>query len=193
MRRRPIRSTKGWRSFAIAHMSTRFSSVVVMTLARTTLFVLLALPLAAQSVDRLAGKNVSIAQTNYKGQNAIQVIAKAEAANGTSYALVKDVSFGDDVIEVDLAGQPRADAGAGARGFIGIAFRSTVTGLTSTFICGPRMAGPTIKSGGTTPPNTVRIRILTTPGRGRRLLNGMSRTSICSCGSDLARKATFPI
>src|SRR5260370_41636182 len=102
-------------------MSTRFSSVVVMTLAGTTLFVRLALPLAAQSVDRLAGKNVSIAQTNYKGQNAIQVIAKAEAANGTSYALVKYVYFGDDVIEVDLAGQPPADAGEGARGVIGIA------------------------------------------------------------------------
>ncbi len=91
MRRRPIRSTKGWRSFTIAHMSRRFSSVVVMTVA--------------------------------KGQSAIQVIAKPEAANGTSYALVKDVSFRDGVIEVDLAGQPASAAFAGARGFIGIAFR----------------------------------------------------------------------
>ena len=51
------------------------------------------------------------------------MIAKPEAANGTSYALVKDVSFRDGVIEVDLAGQPAAAAFAGARGFIGIAFR----------------------------------------------------------------------
>jgi len=80
-------------------------------------------PLAAQSPDRLAGKNVSITQTNYKGRSAIQVIANPEAANATSYALVKDVSFRDGVIEVDLAGQPAAGAGAGARGFIGIAFR----------------------------------------------------------------------
>ena len=94
-----------------------------MTVARAPLFALLALPLAAQSADRLAGKNVSIAQTNYKGQSAIQVIAKPEAANATSYALVKDVSFRDGVIEVDLAGQPASAAFAGARGFIGIAFR----------------------------------------------------------------------
>ena len=103
------------------HMSTRFSSM--MTMARAALFALLAVPLAAQSADRLVGKNVSIAQTNYKGLSAIQVIAKPEAANATSYALVKDVSFRDGVIEVDLAGQPAAGAFAAARGFIGIAFR----------------------------------------------------------------------
>jgi hypothetical protein len=102
-------------------MSTRFSSV--MTMARAPLFALLAVPLAAQTADRLVGKKVSIAQTNYKGRSAIQVIAKPEAANATSYALVKDVSFRDGVIEVDLAGQPAAGAFAAARGFIGIAFR----------------------------------------------------------------------
>jgi hypothetical protein len=80
-------------------------------------------PLAAQSADRLVGKNVSIAQTNYQGRSAIQVIASPDAANGTSYALVKGVSFRDGVIEVDLAGQPAAGAFAAARGFIGIAFR----------------------------------------------------------------------
>src|SRR5213082_2731828 len=104
-------------------MSTRFSSGVVMTVARAPLFALLAVPLVAQSADRLAGKNVSIAQTSYKGRSAIQVIAKPEAANATSYALVKDVSFRDGVIEVDLAGRPAAGAFAAARGFIGIAFR----------------------------------------------------------------------
>src|SRR6184192_3586242 len=104
-------------------MSTRFSSGVVMTVARAPLFALLALPLAAQSADRLAGKNVSIAQTNYKGRNAIQVVATPEAPNAASYAVVKDVLFRDGTIEVDLAGQPAAGAGGGARGFIGIAFR----------------------------------------------------------------------
>jgi hypothetical protein len=102
-------------------MSTRFS--LVMTMARAPLFALLAVPLAAQSADQLVGKNVLIAQTNYKGRSAIQVIAKPEAANATSYAVVKDVSFRDGVIEVDLAGQPAAGALAAARGFIGIAFR----------------------------------------------------------------------
>ena len=98
-------------------MNTRFPSL--RTVACAPILALIAVPLAAQSADRLAGKNVSIAQTNYKGRSAIQVIAKPEAANATSYALVKDVSFRDGVIEVELAGQPAAGAGAGARGFIG--------------------------------------------------------------------------
>lgn len=116
-------------------MSTRFSSV--MTLARAPLVALLAVPLAAQSADRLVGKNVSLAQTNYKGRSAIQVIAKPEATNATSYALIKDVSFRDGVIEVDLAGRPAAGAPAGARGFIGIAFRIQGDGRYEYIYLGP--------------------------------------------------------
>src|SRR5437773_9830639 len=85
------------------------------------LLVAAVVPLAAQSPDRLAGKNVSITQTNYKGRSAIQVIANPDAANATSYALVKDVSFRDCVIAVDLASQPAAGAVPGARGLIGLA------------------------------------------------------------------------
>ena len=94
-----------------------------MTVTRVSVSALLVVPLAAQSADRLTGKNVSIAQTNYKGRNAIQVVATPEAPNAASYAVVKDVLFRDGTIEVDLAGQPAAGAGGGARGFIGIAFR----------------------------------------------------------------------
>jgi len=84
--------------------------------------------LFAQTADRLAGTNVSIAPTTYKGRSAVQVIAKPEAANATSFAVVKDASFRDGTIEVDLAGQPAAGAGGGARGFIGIAFRIQADG-----------------------------------------------------------------
>ena len=94
-----------------------------MTTARVFLLALLAIPLAAQSVDHLSGKNVSIAKTSYKGRSAIQVIANPEAANATSYAVVKGASFCDGTIEVEVAGQPAAGALTGARGFIGIAFR----------------------------------------------------------------------
>jgi hypothetical protein len=102
-------------------MNTAFFSA--MTLTRASLLALLAVPLAAQSTDRLVGKNVSIAQTNYKGRSAVQVFATPGAANATSYAVVKEVSFRDGTIEVDLSGQPAAGAGGDARGFIGIAFR----------------------------------------------------------------------
>jgi len=84
---------------------------------------ILAAPVAAQSVGQLDGKNVSIAQTNFKGRSAVQVIAAPDALNAASYAVVKSVSFLNGTIEVDLAGQPAAGAGGGARGFIGIAFR----------------------------------------------------------------------
>jgi len=102
-------------------MSARFTSVITTSLA--LLLVLVAVPLEAQSADRLVGENVSIAQANYKGRSAIKVVANPDAANGTSYALIKNASFRDGVIEVDLAGQPAAGAAADARGFIGIAFR----------------------------------------------------------------------
>jgi hypothetical protein len=98
--------------------SARYGAVTCVAMAA-----LLAGPMAAQTVDRLAGKNVSIAQVTFKGRSAIQLIATPDAANASSYAVVKDASFKDGTIEVDLAGQPAAGAGAGARGFIGIAFR----------------------------------------------------------------------
>jgi len=92
-------------------------------LACAPLLAFLAIPLYAQTVDRLAGKNVSVAQTNFKGRGAIRVLANPDAANASSYAVVRDAAFRDGVIEVDLAGQPAAGAAEGARGFIGIAFR----------------------------------------------------------------------
>jgi len=76
-----------------------------------------------QSPDRLVARKVAIAQTSFKGRNAVQVIADPTAGNAESYAVLKDVMFRDGVIEVDLAGQPAGGAAATARGFIGIAFR----------------------------------------------------------------------
>ena len=102
-------------------MHTRFVSAMTVTLA--SLLALLAVPLSAQSADRLVAKNVSIASTNYNGRSVIKLIATPGAANATSYAVIKDVAFRDGTIEVDLAGQPAAGADGGARGFIGIAFR----------------------------------------------------------------------
>lgn len=102
-------------------MNTRFSPVVIG--AGLCVGALLAVPLSAQSVDKLDAKNAAVAQTEFKGRSAVRVVAKPEAANASSYAVVKDVQFRDGTIEVDVAGQPAAGAGPGARGFIGIAFR----------------------------------------------------------------------
>ena len=81
--------------------------------------------LPGQTPDRLTPKNATLKQIEFKGRQAIQLIASPDAANASSYALVKDTSFRDGTIEVDVAGQPASQAAAagGARGFIGIAFR----------------------------------------------------------------------
>jgi hypothetical protein len=106
----------------------RSSAAAAMTATWVSVIASLAVPLVAQRSDRLEGKNVSIAQTTFKGQSAVQLVAVPNAVNGTSYAVVKDTSFRDGTIEVDLAGQPAAGADSGARGFIGIAFRLQADG-----------------------------------------------------------------
>ncbi len=95
----------------------------VRTLIIVSLLVRFGLPLKGQSADQLVAKNVSIRQTDYKGRSAIRVIATPGAVNASSYAVIKDATFRDGTIEVDLAGQPVAGATGDARGFIGIAFR----------------------------------------------------------------------
>ena len=102
-------------------MSSTFRSAMAVFVA--SVLASQAVALLAQSVDRLEAKNVSMAQTTFKGRSAVQLTAAPDAENGASYAVVKDSSFRDGTIDVDLAGQPAAGAGAGARGFIGIAFR----------------------------------------------------------------------
>lgn len=102
-------------------MTNTFGALRVTTGAAFSL--LLAMPLAAQTVDRLESRNATIAAATFKGRAAVQVVAAPDAENATSYAIVKDTAFRDGTIEVDLAGQPGAGAGSGARGFIGIAFR----------------------------------------------------------------------
>src|SRR5882724_1547538 len=102
-------------------MNTRASSVV--SLFYMYLLAFVAVPLVVQNADQLVAKNASVAKTNYKGRSAIQIIATPGAANAASYAVLKNTSFRDGVIEVDLAGLPAAGASDNARGFIGIAFR----------------------------------------------------------------------
>jgi hypothetical protein len=99
------------------------TSAFTMRVTRASLPLLLAVPLTAQRADRLAPTNAAMTQTTYKGRSAIQLIATPDSPNASSYAVVKDASFRDGTIEVELAGQPAAGAPSGARGFIGIAFR----------------------------------------------------------------------
>jgi len=87
------------------------------------LLVLIAVPLFAQTPAQLEAHGVTVASATYQGKSAVRVDALPDAGNGSSYAIVKGSKFHNGTIEVELAGKPAANAGAGARGFIGIAFR----------------------------------------------------------------------
>jgi hypothetical protein len=91
--------------------------------AGSVLAVFLASAARAQNLDQLIPRNVSLGQTTYQARAAVRLISASDAANGSSYAILKGASFRDGTIAVDLAGKPSAGAGPAARGFIGMAFR----------------------------------------------------------------------
>jgi hypothetical protein len=80
-------------------------------------------PLCAQTAEQLEAHGAGVVNTTYLGKTAVRIDAQPSAQNGSSYAIVKGSRFHNGTIEVDLAGKPAANAGGGARGFIGIAFR----------------------------------------------------------------------
>jgi hypothetical protein len=63
------------------------------SVATALLLSFLAVPINAQNTDQLVPKNVSVTQINFKDRSAVQLVAKPDAPNGASYALVKNVSF----------------------------------------------------------------------------------------------------
>ena len=70
-------------------------------------------------------RNVKMEQATYKGRKALRVIdaAPANNANGDQFVVLNQTQFQDGVIEVELTGEPGPNAGEGARGFVGVAFR----------------------------------------------------------------------
>src|SRR5688572_18325790 len=72
------------------------------------------------SIGNLESMNVKVEAVKYKGKNAIHVTGIAE---GEQLAILKNSDFKNGTIEIEVSGQPLPSAGAGARGFIGLAFR----------------------------------------------------------------------
>jgi len=85
---------------------------------------LLASGLHSQILDlsKLELKGVSAEFVTYHGSKAVKLIEKS-IGQGDSLAIVKDLSFRDGTIELEVAGSPATGVGEGARGFIGVAFR----------------------------------------------------------------------
>ena len=78
---------------------------------------------SAQTVGQLTPHKVKLESVDYLGKRAIKITEDGQVANGEAYAIVKDASFHNGAVEVELAGRPAAGAFGDARGFIGVAFR----------------------------------------------------------------------
>jgi hypothetical protein len=85
-----------------------------------------------ESVDGLRLHNVVAAPATHKGKKGLRVVADtarlgAQVAGGQTepemLASIEGVEFSNGVIEAEVAGAPAPGAFAGARGFVGIAFR----------------------------------------------------------------------
>lgn len=78
-----------------------------------------------ESTDGLRLHNVNAEVVTHQGGKGLRLTLSEEAKRQPveQLAILKDLSFGDGVIEVEVAGAPAPDAPEGARGFVGIAFR----------------------------------------------------------------------
>ena len=67
-------------------------------------------------------RNVNADATTYRGQSAVHLTEK-NPAEPQSLAILRDRTFHNGTVELDVAGAPSKAAGDTARGFIGVAFR----------------------------------------------------------------------
>jgi hypothetical protein len=79
--------------------------------------------MSAQTIDQLIAHEVKLESVNYLGKRAVKITKDGDVASAQAYAIAKGAAFHNGVIEVEVAGRPATGAFAGARGFIGVAFR----------------------------------------------------------------------
>ncbi|NTE02202.1 hypothetical protein G6M26_28150 [Agrobacterium tumefaciens] len=67
---------------------------------------------------------VTVKKSTFKGKNALALEIRDQANGDNTLAILKDIDFHNGMIEATISGQPLANAGETARGFVGIAFRA---------------------------------------------------------------------
>ncbi len=103
-----------------------FILIVVLTLALSTGFTQVkttTIPL--DNPSEMQPRNVKTEQVTYKGRKALRVTdaAPANASDGIQLVILNKTEFQDGMIEIELTGEAGSNAGEGARGFVGVAFR----------------------------------------------------------------------
>jgi hypothetical protein len=83
---------------------------------------------ALESTAGLRPHNVAVEPATHLGMRGVRVAISAEARRsgadqGEEFVVLEGTDFGNGVIEAEVAGVPGPNAGEGARGFVGIAFR----------------------------------------------------------------------
>lgn len=100
-----------------------------------------ALPL--ESVEGLRVHNVLASSATHKGKRGLRVVVdtmrvRGDAqANAETLVLIPGIEFTNGTIEIEVSGAPGAGAAAGARGFVGIAFRVQDTARYDAFYIRP--------------------------------------------------------
>jgi len=93
------------------------------------------------SADGLELFNVAATPVELDGRAGLRVTRAADYESGETLVLVGGTEFSDGVIEIELAGEPAADADPSMRGFVGVAFRAdTVAGGYECFYLRPTNA-----------------------------------------------------
>ena len=67
--------------------------------------------------------NVTAEPVTYRGHSALRLVEQDTTSDRESIAILHHSNFKDGILETMIAGNPRADAPEGMRGFVGIAFR----------------------------------------------------------------------
>jgi hypothetical protein len=101
-------------------------TLIVLTLALSTGFKQVkTTTISLDNPDELQARHVKTERVTYKGRAALRATdaAPANVSDGIQLIILKKTDFQDGVIEIELAGEPGATAGSGARGFVGVAFR----------------------------------------------------------------------
>src|SRR6266511_2836433 len=87
-----------------------------------------------ESVDDLRLHTVIAAPATFKGKRGLRITATPEAARreveSPMLAWIEGLDFSNGIIEAEIAGAPASGALAGARGFVGIAFRLQIDNKT---------------------------------------------------------------
>jgi len=69
---------------------------------------------------------VTVKKSVFKGKNALALEIPGQANGDKTLAVLKDIDFHNGIIEATISGEPLANAGETARGFVGIAFRTAL-------------------------------------------------------------------